>query len=137
MIHLINVLPVSNVRLFLLQTALFDVELSTQAQIQVFSVLKVANEEGVAHQNLRNLRHLRHLQKAARAQLQQAARAQKVVVAQVAGGTVPAFLKRLTEVVLQVLHPGLLCIGVHTAGGAYLPHITFIEIETTTMTMMI
>jgi len=137
MIHLINVLPVSNVRLFLLQIALFDVELSTQTQIQVFSIVEEANEERVAHQNLQNLRHpLRHLRHPLRhlRHLQKAARAQKVVVAQVACGTVPVFLKRLTEKVLQVLHPDLLYTEVPTSGGACLSDITFFERATLTMT---
>jgi len=100
MIHLINVLPVSNVRLFLPLTALFDVELSTQTHIQVFSILQGANEDRVAAKaaKVRHLRHLRHLQKAARAQ---------VVVAQVACGTVLVFLECLTAVALEVLHPVL------------------------------
>jgi len=124
MTHLINVIRVSNVRLFLPQTALFDVESSTQTQIQVSSVLQETNEERVGH--LRNL-HL-HLQKAV-----QAARAQKVLVPQVAYVTGLLFLERLTEAVLLVLHPVLQCIGVHITGGAYLWHITVIEIFTVMM----
>jgi len=134
MIPLINVLRVSNVQLFLPQTALFDVESSTQTQIQISSVLQEFNEERVGHLgDLLNLHlHLHlHLQKAVQAaRAHQAARAQVPQVTYVTG---LLFLERLTEAVLLVLHPVLQCIGVHITGGAYLWHITVIEIFTVMM----